>query len=322
MKALFTVLFAFIAIFSFAQKGSWEVLKTTNEASPRHENSFVELDGKFYALGGRVDKPVEEFDPKTNTWKQLAEVPINFHHFQALAFEGEIYVIGAFTGGYPHEKPIPHFLIFNPKINTWREGPKIPEDRLRGSVGVFSRKGKIYLVCGIIDGHYDGHVAWFDEYDPNTDTWTVLPDAPRPRDHFGAVMVGDRAYVAGGRTSHAAIGKVLDLTIAEVDYYDFKTGTWHTETIGLPTPKGGTSSIGHKEFLVVMNGESNTQELSHSEVEVLNTKTGEWSNLPDLNQGRHGTGLVYYKGRLYVAAGSAKRGGGPELSDIEVLEWK
>ncbi|MFC3880614.1 Kelch repeat-containing protein [Algoriphagus namhaensis] len=322
MKAVFTVLFAFIAIFSFAQQGSWEVLKTTNEASSRHENSFVELDGKFYALGGRVDKPVEEFDPKTNTWKQLAEVPMNFHHFQALAFEGEIYVVGAFTGGYPHEKPIPNFLIFNPKTNTWREGPKIPEERLRGSVGVFSRKGKIYLVCGIIDGHYDGHVAWFDEYDPKTDTWTVLPDAPRPRDHFGAVMVGDRAYVAGGRTSHAAIGKVLDLTISEVDYYNFKTGTWHTETNGLPTPKGGTSSIGYKKFLVVMNGESNTQELSHSEVEVLNTKTGEWSNLPDLNQGRHGTGLVYYKGKLYVAAGSAKRGGGPELSDIEVLEWK
>lgn len=322
MKSLTTFLFILLSIGSFAQQNSWEVLQTTNEASPRHENSFVELDGKFYALGGRTDRPVEEFDPKTNTWKQLAEVPMNFHHFQALAFDGEIYVIGAFTGGYPHEKPIQNFLIFNPKTNSWREGPKIPEDRLRGSVGVFSRKGKIYLVCGIIDGHYDGHVSWFDEYDPKTDTWKVLPDAPRPRDHFGAVMVGDRAYVAGGRTSHAAIGKVLDLTISEVDYYDFKTETWHTEENGLPTPKGGSSSIGHKEFLVVMNGESNTQELSHDEVQVLNTKTGEWMNLPDLNQGRHGTGLVYFKGKLYVAAGSAKRGGGPELNDIEVLEWK
>jgi len=49
-------------------------------------------------------------------------------------------------------------------------------------------------------------------------------------------------------------------------------------------------------FLVVMNGESSTQELSHSEVEVLNTKTGEWSNLPELEQGRHGTGIIYFEG--------------------------
>jgi N-acetylneuraminic acid mutarotase len=283
MKSLLILTLSFLTIICHAQENSWKVLETTNEASPRHENSFVELNGKFYALGGRMDRPVEEFNPKTNTW---------------------------------------NFLIFNPKTNTWREGPEIPEDRLRGSVGVFSRAGKIYLVCGILDGHYDGHVAWFDEYNPKTNTWKVLPDAPRPRDHFGAAMVGDRAYVAGGRTSHAAIGKVLDLTIAEVDYFDFKTNTWHTEKNGLPTPKGGSSSIGYKEFLVVMNGESNTQELSHSEVEVLNTETGEWSILPSLNQGRHGTGLVYYKGKIYVAAGSAKRGGGPELNDIEFLEWK
>jgi N-acetylneuraminic acid mutarotase len=320
-----STLFLLIFIFLFGscdQKGGWEVLETSNEASPRHENSFVELDGKFYALGGRTDRPIEEFDPKTNTWKQLGDSPVNFHHFQALAFEGEIYVIGALTGAYPHEKPIENFLIFNPKTSTWREGPKIPADRLRGSVGVFSRNGKIYLVCGIQDGHWDGHVAWFDEYDPKTDTWKVLPDAPRPRDHFGVALVGDRAYVAGGRTSHAAIDKVLELTISEVDYYDFNNGTWHTEKNGLPTPRGGSSSIAHNEFLVVMNGESSTQELSHSEVEVLNTKTGEWSNLPELEQGRHGTGIIYFEGKLYVVAGSAERYGGPELNDIEFLEWK
>jgi len=125
--------------------------------------NLMEFDGKFYALDGRTDRPVEEFDPKTNTRKQLAEAPMNFHHFQALAFENKIYVIGAFTGSYPHEKPIENFLIFNPKTNTWRKGPKIPADRLRGSVGVFSRNGKIYPLCGIINGHWDGHVAWFDE---------------------------------------------------------------------------------------------------------------------------------------------------------------
>lgn len=323
MKSAFLSFLLLFSIQAFAQNATeWKVLETTNQATPRHENSFVELDGKFYALGGRADRPVEEFDPKTNTWTALAEVPMNFHHFQAIAFKGEIYVVGAFTGGYPHEKPIPNFLIFNPKTKTWRDGPKIPEDRLRGSVGAFTRGNKIYLVCGIIDGHWDGHVSWFDEYDTKTGTWKILPDAPRPRDHFSATMVGDKVYVAGGRTSNAAIGKVLDLTISEVDFFDFKTNTWTTIESKLPTPRAGTSTISNGTHLVVMNGESNTQQPAHAEVEVLDTRTGTWSRLPNLIKGRHGTGVVYYKGKIYVAAGSANRGGGPELSDIEYLQWK
>ncbi|SFB44325.1 Kelch repeat-containing protein [Algoriphagus aquimarinus] len=323
MKYFLSITLLLISLTGFSQSSDhWTTVETTNEPLARHENSFVECDGKFYLLGGRGVKPIEEYNPKTNTWKTLAMAPMEFSHFQAISFNHEIYVIGALTGGYPHETPIANFLIFNPKTNTWREGAEIPEDRRRGSAGVFTRGNKIYLVCGIVDGHYADFVPWFDEYDTKTGKWTVLPDAPRPRDHFGAVLVEDKAYVAGGRTSHAEIGKVMDLVIPEVDFFDFKTNTWSTVKAGLPTPRGGTSSIAKGPFLVVIDGESTVQEDSHAEVEVLDTRTGKWSTLPSLNQGRHGTGVVYYKGKIYVAAGSAKRGGGPELNDMEVLEWK
>ena len=323
MKSFFTLVFLLISIMAFSQaKEHWTSIDTENFPLPRHENSFVENNGKFYLLGGRGIKPIEEFDPKTNTWKTLAMAPMEFHHFQAISFKNEIYVIGALTGGYPHETPLTHFLIFNPKTNTWREGAEIPADRRRGSAGVLTRGDKIYMVCGIVDGHYADFVPWFDEYDTKTGKWTMLPDAPRPRDHFGAVLVDDKVYASGGRTSHAEIGKVLDLVIPEVDFFDFKTNQWATVEAGLPTPRGGTSSIGNGKYLLVMNGESTVQEASHAEVEVLDTKTGIWSTLPSLGQGRHGTGVIYYKGKLYVAAGSAKRGGGPELNTMEVLEWK
>ncbi|MGY6741240.1 MAG: Kelch repeat-containing protein [Cecembia sp.] len=324
LKSCLFSLFLLVSSISFAQTigANWKKLKATNEAVPRHENSLVECDGKFYALGGRGIRPVEAYDPETNTWTVLADSPMEFHHFQAISFNHEIYVIGAFTGPYPHETPIPEFLIFNTKNNTWRKGPEIPEDRRRGSAGVFVYQEKIYMVCGIIDGHWNGFVPWFDEFDPKTGEWKILPDAPRPRDHFSASMVGDRAYVAGGRTSHAEIGKVLELTISEVDYFDFNTNTWSTVKNGLPTPRGGTSSIGNDPYLLVINGESATQVPSHSEVEVLDIRDETWSRLPDLNQGRHGTGVIYWKGKVYVAAGSANRGGGPELNDMECIDWK
>ncbi len=323
MKYFLSISLFLISLVGFSQStDEWTIVETANYPLPRHENSFVENNGKFYLLGGRGIKPIEEYNPKTKTWKTLAMAPMEFHHFQAISFKNEIYVIGALTGGYPHETPLTHFLIFNPKTNTWREGAEIPEERRRGSVGVVTRGDKIYMVCGIVDGHYADFVPWFDEYDTKTGQWTVLPDAPRPRDHFGAVLVKDKVYAAGGRTSHAEIGKVLDLVIPEVDFFDFSTNTWNTVEAGLPTPRGGTSSIAKGPYLLVMNGESTVQVPSHAEVEVLDTRTGKWSNLPELNHGRHGTGVIYYKGKLYVSAGSANRGGGPELNNMEVLEWK
>ena len=321
MKPYFLFLLLIFSTTAFSQE-SWTIITPKTDATPRHENSFVECDGKLYVLGGRGERPVEEYDPKTNTWTKLADAPMEIHHFQAISYNKEIWVVGALTGGYPHETPIPNIMIFNPKTKTWREGPKLPENRYRGSAGVFVRNDKIYMVCGIQDGHYDGFVGWFDELDPKTGKWTTLTDAPRARDHVSAAMVGDRLYLAGGRTSNAKIGKVIDTTIKEVDYYDFKTQTWHTIDTGIPTERAGNSNLGIGPYLVVLNGESGVQVPAHAEVEVLDTRTNTWSKLPNLNQGRHGTGAAFLKGKIYVAAGSANRGGGPEISMMEVLEWK
>ncbi|HSF54181.1 MAG TPA: kelch repeat-containing protein, partial [Algoriphagus sp.] len=285
MKSIFICVLLLLSVQTIAQE-SWTIIQPKTEATPRHENSFVECDGKLYVLGGRGERPVEEYDPKTNSWTKLADAPMEISHFQAVSYKNEIWVVGALTGGYPHETPIPNILIFNPKTKTWRDGPALPANRVRGSAGVFVRNDKIYMVCGIQDGHWDGFVSWFDELDPKTGKWTTLTDAPRARDHVSAAMVGDRLYLAGGRTSNAKIGKVIDTTIKEVDYYDFKTKTWNTIEEGIPTERAGNSNVGIGPYLVVLNGESGVQVPAHAEVEVLDTRTHTWSKLANLNQGR------------------------------------
>jgi N-acetylneuraminic acid mutarotase len=276
--------------------------------------------------GGRAHespsvKPIEEYDPKKDTWTTKAMAPLEMSHFQAVSYKGEVYVVGAFTGGYPHETPIPAMYIYNPERDEWRKGPDLPQDRLRGAAGAFVHNDKIYVVCGIQDGHWDGHVTWFDEYDPKTNTWRKLPDAPRARDHVSVAMVGDKLYVAGGRLSTAKINQVLNRTIPEVDVYDFKTNSWATldASKNLPTLRAGNMAVPYGNKVLIIGGESDKQVPAHSEVEAYNTKTGQWERLPNLFQGRHGTGAVSMKGKVYVVAGSANRGGGPELNSMEVL---
>lgn len=321
MKPILLSLLFLLSFAAFSQE-SWTTSQPKTEATSRHESSFVECEGKLYALGGRGERPVDEYDPKTNTWTKLADAPMEIHHFQAVSYKGEIWIVGALTGGYPHETPIPNILIFNPKTKTWRDGPQLPENRQRGSAGVFVRNDKIYMVCGIQDGHFDGFVRWFDHLDPATGKWTVLPSAPRARDHVSAALVGDKLYLAGARTSYARIGKVLELTTKEIDFFDFETNTWTTIETEIPTPRAGNSNLGIGPYLVILNGESSAQTPAHAEVEVLDTRTNTWSKLPNLNQGRHGTGAAYLDGKIYVHAGSANRGGGPEINTMEVIEFK
>ncbi|WOK07151.1 galactose oxidase [Imperialibacter roseus] len=316
----FVVIVALSITCALAQ--SWQKVTPTNQCTNRHENSLTAIGNKLVLVGGRGVKPVESFDIKTNTWTKHVETPLEMSHFQAINYKGEMWVIGAFTGGYPHEVPIPDVYIFNIEKNEWRKGPSIPEDRRRGAAGAFVYKNKIYIICGETDGHWDGTNAWFDEYDPKTDRWRRLADAPHIRDHVGASVVGDKLYLAGGRRSTAKIQQVLNLTEPAVDVYDFRTGKWSTlsEAQNLPTKRAGASSVVLGKKVLIMGGESDAQEESHANVEAFNTQTMQWEILPMLNKGRHGTGAVNVKGKVYTVAGSGNRGGGPELNSIEVFE--
>lgn len=302
----------------------WETVQSSNTCTARHENAFTKVGDKLYLIGGRGTRPVDEYDPKTNTWRQLAAPPVEMNHFQAVEYKNEAYVIGAFMGSYPHEKPLTSIYIFNPAKNEWRVGPAIPTDRLRGATGSVVYKGKLYLVCGIQDGHYDGHVGWLDEYNPETNTWQKLPDAPHVRDHVSVAVIGDKLYVAGGRRSTARINQVLNLTEAAVDVFDFKTNTWTTlpESLNLPTQRAGNATVAFGFKLLIMGGESSAQVEAHADVEAFDTKKMKWEKWPKLNKGRHGTGATIYKKKVYVAAGSGNRGGGPELTSMEVLKDK
>lgn len=300
---------------------TWEKIYSENNCTKRLENTLAAVGDKLVLLGGRTVKSTEVFDIKTKTWTKLADAPLEIHHLQAVTFQNEVYVMGALTGQYPHETPIPNIYIFNLQKNEWRKGPEIPSDRLRGSAGCVVYKNKIYMVCGIQDGHWDGHVAWLDEYDPQKNTWRKLADAPHVRDHVSVAVIKDKLYLAGGRRSTAKINQVLNLTEAAVDVYDFKQNTWETlpENLNIPTQRAGYSAVALGNKVLIIGGESPAQVPAHSEVEAYDVDAKVWLKYPSLNQGRHGTGAVVVKGKVYTIAGSGNRGGGPELEAIEVL---
>lgn len=321
-KPVTLVCLALLGTMQFVSAQAWKPAEPLSLPTARHENGMAAANGKLYLLGGRGERPVEEYDPRKDLWTVKTQAPMEMHHFQAVAFKNEIYVLGAFSGNFPHETPIPDMYIYNPVRNDWRKGPGLPADRLRGAAGAFTYKDKIYVVCGIQDGHYDGHVAWFDVFDPATGKWEKLPDAPRPRDHLQVDVLKDRLYVAGGRLSSAKTSQTINLTVKEVDVYDFKKGSWETlpPTHNLPTERAGHTVMAFGQRVLVIGGESGAQVPAHREVEAYNPKLQRWEDVMPLTQGRHGTQAVTLNGKVYIVTGSGNRGGGPELTSMEILE--
>jgi N-acetylneuraminic acid mutarotase len=302
--------------------GRWEVLPQGERPTRRHENGYVKVGEKFYLIGGRGTnpiKPVEIFDPATGVWSAGAAPPVEMHHFQAVEHGGKIYVVGAMTGGYPREPALPVIHVYDPATDRWSTGPEIPADRRRGGAGAVVHDGQIYVVAGIQIGHWSGHVPWFDAFDPRTGTWRRLPDAPRARDHFQAAVIDGKLYAAGGRRSSAATNQTFELTVPEVDVFDFATGRWTTlpTSSNIPTPRAGTTSAVVDGRLLVLGGESAAQQPAHAEVEAYDPITMRWTTLAPMTVGRHATQAVLHAGRLYIAAGSRTRGA-TEINSQEV----
>lgn len=294
-----------------------------SQLTARHESAAVPHGEYIYLLGGRGIKAVERFDPNTKSWMQTSpKTPVELHHFQPVVWQNKIYILGAFTGRYPNETTIENVLIYDTQQHQFSNGPALPKDRLRGAAGAVVHNEKIYLIGGIINGHMSGSVRWFDEFDPKTNTFKKLPDAPIARDHFYTVVVDNKLYVIGGRKSSAATGQVFDLTIAEVDVYDFANKKWQTlpASANIPTPRAGANVEVVGKQIWVMGGESGAIKTAHAEVEVFDTVSQSWSRISNLNVGRHSGGSATLRDKLYIFTGSGNRGGRPELRNYESMD--
>ena len=314
------VLIVFFCLDVSAQTPVWHAMGPQPDAHPRHENAFVKAGDKLHLIGGRGLKPIDIYDPTTQTWKEGKQPPVEMHHFQAVSHEGLIYVMGALTGGYPYEVPISHIYIYDPLEDLWIVGPEIPVHRRRGAAGLAVFDGKFYLVCGIVNGHTSHWVPWLDEFDPQTQTWRELADAPRARDHFQAGIHDGKLYAAGGRRS--GYGETpFQATIPEVDVYDFAQNRWTTlpQSGNLPTLRAGSTTVLWDDHILVLGGESPSQQVAHNEVEALDLKTLTWKSMPNLQRGRHGTQVISAGDKLFIAGGCGNRGGNPELTHLEVF---
>ncbi len=301
-----------------ASAQTWSIVTTSDDSAPeaRHESAATVVNGKIYLIGGRSERDVDSYDPLTSTWESVAPAPLELHHFQSVVYAGKIFIIGAFTCCYPTEPTVADIHVFDPATSTWSIEGSMPADRLRGAAGTVVYQNKIYVIGGNTMGHDGGAVNWFDEYDPATGIWRVLPDAPYARDHFTAAIADGKLIAAGGRQSQRSFAN----TVAATDVYDFGSGTWISTSHNIPTQRAGTMTEVYDDKVYVMGGESGFQSSAHAEVQVFDPATGLWSQLDPMLNPRHAGGSALIGNDLHVFSGSNLRGALGEFDAHEKID--
>lgn len=296
---------------------AWIDLQEDTNYVARHECSFVQAGDKFYMFGGREQATrLDRYDYATNTWDQaVAAAPVELNHFQAIEYQGLIWVISAFsTNNYPDEVPATNIYVYDPAHDIWMKGAEIPANRRRGGAGVVMHDNTFWIVGGNTRGHNGGAVSWVDQYNPHTNQWSISPDAPRARDHFAAVLVQDKMYSVGGRFTDQPNGP-FDRTISEIDVFDIPSKQWSTLNQRLPSPRAAASVVYFEGKILVMGGESDAQQAAFSRVDAIelhNNNNAIIRRVASMNYPRHGTQAIVSGGGVFIAGGSPTQGGGQQ----------
>lgn len=164
--------------------------------SPRGGHSVVWTGDEMVVWGGEADELGSElfsdgaaFDPETREWRLIAQSPLNPRRYHVAAWTGEEMLIVGGLGGLDA-------AAYDPTTDTWRPIATPPID-VRGPAGVGPE--------GYVGAAWTGQelVVWLvqtDEsavYDPDTDSWTMLPATEMRVDNGALRWDGEHVYAFG-----------------------------------------------------------------------------------------------------------------------------
>jgi N-acetylneuraminic acid mutarotase len=192
---------------------TWTTKSEMPTARTTHCASVV--DGKIYVLfgshsspyNGPYVRPMEVYDPATDTWIQKGNVPANKGGGSTSVVNGKIYAFGGYGSPYG-------VYEYDPATDTWTQKANMPRSRTGLSTSVLD--GKTYVIGG-----HPGSSPWMglaavEVYDATTDTWTIAHDIPTGRVRHHASVVNGKIYAIGG----ILIANAGNYAIGTVEEYD------------------------------------------------------------------------------------------------------
>jgi hypothetical protein len=284
--------------------GDWQ----TGAPSPvdRAEALGAAVNGKLYVFGGlhgpghgfsfAATTRSDVYDPATDTWTRLPDMPEAFTHTTVAVGGPTIWFVGGFLGNSPGPGSA-HVWKFNTISSTWSRGPDLPEPRGSGGSGFVGRV--LHFFGGADENRIDRTDHWAYDLDHFDLGWQRKADLPTTRNHLSSAVVGGKIYAIGGQRGDLTAGVDLD----EVSVYDPAADAW-AALAPLPSPRSHTNCctlvLNYK--ILVLGGESPDL---HQEIEQYDPATNTWLLFGLMPDPRSTAVAGIIDGKVVLATGNA-----------------
>jgi hypothetical protein len=155
-------------------------------------------DGLIYAAGGQRNQEAtrlfDVYDPATNRWMPLPDMPHPREHNGAAFIGDRLYVVGGRTSA----GTVTATDVFDLSEHRWIPGAA-PLPTGRGGLAVAALGGRLYVIGGEV---VNESVRPENEvYDPASNRWTRAAPMPTPRHGLEAAVYEGRLWLAGGASA-------------------------------------------------------------------------------------------------------------------------
>jgi N-acetylneuraminic acid mutarotase len=254
------------------------------------------VDGKFYVFGGfntddfvsSTSQRVSVYEPATNTWKRLGDMPTKLTHSPSVVDGHNVYFIGGYDGLHPKNYGTAVVWKYDTLQDDWTTFVPLPVPKGAGTAVLLGRE--IHFFGGMNQSRTinsgDHFVLNLDDSNP---TWRTAAPLPNPRNHLGGVALNGKVYAVGGQLFEEDRAIVQ----TQVDVYDPMTNQW-TQVASLPKPR---SQMGEATFvmdgrIIVAGGEDSVNN-ALADVTAYDPVTNQWTALTPLpSPRRSGVGAV------------------------------
>jgi len=299
-------------------EGTWAPLPHA-PISPRFQHAAVWTGDEMIVFGGYDggedgESGAAAFAPATGAWRRLASPPGEVRGAPVAVWTGTEVVALNGDGG----------AVYDPRTDDWRTVAESDGlGRVNSSVSNVVWTGEQVLVVGAFGPGGDRRGDRAALYDPDTDAWTPLPEAPEALSDGDAVWTGDELVFIGHEPPHG--GRAPERMIALA--LDPATATWRT----LPAPPlavRGQPLVAWTGHEIVVGGGHDFGSLGisgdHEDAAAFVPATGAWRPLPDAPtafQGNDRYADVAVGGRV-VAFETADPAGRVLVLDPPTGEWR
>ncbi|XP_078699897.1 kelch-like protein 26 [Branchiostoma floridae x Branchiostoma belcheri] len=161
------------------------------------QHRIVVLNDFVYVVGGLTEANRESasdacyrYDPRTNSWLQVASMQVRRTCFAFLESGGRLYVIGGTDG----DKSLDSAEVYDPRSNEWRYVASFP-GHVYGHAGTTLPDGRLCVTGGFARNRYQ---RWTYTYDVRQDAWGRETDMNTRRGWHVMQTFGDAVFVLGG----------------------------------------------------------------------------------------------------------------------------